>query len=1010
MDPSSPLSRLPERLLRLSGRHRTAAWILLAAALVLATAAAVRGRYSHDLGLLFPPDALSGRMVQVMANSGLDNMIQLELESGRPGGAPALLAGAERLAARLSALPAVRAVDFKLAGGATQDWGELIPAWPLLTDAAILADADPVQAVQGLRRALTLPAAPLAAWRADPFGWQRKIMLELRELHRLAGLNISLQHPFLTDPEASRLLLNVQADLGGRTGAETIATLLAQISQAAAVTLPDARLNLVSPLRHTMENEQAIRRDLVRVSLASLLALLLLFFVLYRRALDAIWIPLCPLAATLLVTGLLALCFDRISLLIMGLAGSLAGLAVDQGIHVYAAYAGNDRQRRLARIFLPLLMGATTSALVFLMAGTTGITAYVQLGLFAGGTLLANFLLSFFWLPDLLRPRAPRPVPLARFQPGPRAAAAVAGGWLLLSAAAVCTLPALKTDFNLSALDGARPETLQSEEDFQRRWRRPEAGRLIVVNAANRDELLRRCEIIADRSLAGDGRSFHPASLWPSPAIRASHLHSWRRPETAARLRELEAALARECRQAALPPAFYGEFFAALRRGIEAGDSQAEPLLFQEVNRRLIRTRRHGVTGLFFFDRPLPEADLQTLLAQLDRLGDCALLSADAFRTAASGDFRPLASRVMACAAAALLLILAPVYRSPRQLLVIALPGLTAALWFAGLAAATGTPLTIASCLAMIMLTGLVIDYGIFALHQLKEPGETSLATAMLLSAATTLLTAGALLFARHPFLFHTGLVLSAEILAAALTALYVIPALATLFRRRGKHRLLSAIPLFLLLLAAGCRTPSAPPFPARPLAAADAAREWQAFLHAQSRATTQALTMKVDILWYSLPMIVVVQRDPANQRLAATGMLPSGNLVFSVSGSPGHQEQHTVSPAVPIIAREKIFATIFADLCNIFLFPTVPGTFTTAGHTPCRQRLPDGIRQILDGDPLRPMQMKKGHFPNRKWIVYYADWEKNLSACQSIVYKNFTTGCTLTFTPQSTPTEGTSP
>lgn len=1007
MDSSSPINSQPERGLSLIARHRTAAWAGLAVVLAMAAAvAAVFGRFSHDPEHLFPSRSLSGRMVRVMTDSGLDNMIQLELDTGRPNGATAILADADRLAARLTALPAVRSVDFKLAAGIGQAWGEMVPVWPLLTDASILADADPAQAVQRLRQGLALPAAPLAAWRADPFGWQRNVLRELHDFHRLAGMNLSLQHPFLTDPEAARLLLNVHADLGPGTGAAPIEALLAKIRQAVADTLPGVRLTIVSPLRHTMENEIAIRRDLVRVSLASLLALLLLFFILYRGALDAVWIPLCPLAATLLVTGLMAILFDRVSLLVLGLGGSLAGLAVDQGIHVYAAYAGSDRRRRLARIFLPLLMGAATSALVFFMAATTGITAYIQLGIFAGGTLLINFLLSFFWLPTLLKKRAPRTLALARFAPGRRAAWAIAGTWLLVSAAAMAVLPALKADFSLSALDGSRPETLQDEQDFQQRWRQAEAGRLIVVNAPNREELLRRCEAIAGQSLAGEGRCFHPARLWPSRPTREGHLQSWRRPKTAARLRELELELARACQQAGLPPAFYSDFFVTLRQGIRAGNSQNEPRLFQEISNRVVRNSRHGVTGLFFFASPLPEAKLQTLLAQLDRIGHCALLSTDAFRAAASRDFRPLAARVLAAAAGALLLILLAVYRSPRKLLVIALPGLTAALWFTGFAAASGTPLNIATCMAMIMLTGLVIDYGIFGLHQLQAHGESSLATAMLLSATTTLLTAGALLFARHPFLFHTGLVLSAEILAAALTALYVIPALAVLFRQRRKPALLAAITL--LALAAGCHTPSTGKFPARPLTPDGAAREWQAFRQAQAPATTEMLTMKVDILWYSLPMIVVLHRDQASQQLTATGMLPSGNLLFSVSGSPGQQKEHTVSPAIPAIAREKIFASIFADLCNIFLTPDQPGTFETAAQTPCRHLLPDGVSQILDGDPLRPVQKKRGHFPNRKWIVYYAGWDDNLSSCQSIVYKNFATGCTLTFRrqPATTPTD----
>ncbi|HQL08438.1 MAG TPA: hypothetical protein PLE35_02475 [Lentisphaeria bacterium] len=997
MDATAKITRWLTGALCLVLRRRRAAWaaVLVLVGVMAFTALRV-GTFSNDLGHMFPADSLSGNLYRLMTRSGLGDLIQLELASGQAGGAPAMLPAVDRLVAELSGMPSISSVDFRLAGGIADSWSELAPAWPLLTDASILATADPAQAVQKLRQALMLPAAPLAAWRHDPFGWQGRLLGELQDFHRLSGMKISLQHPYMTDADASRLLLTLQCRPGELATAAQIAPLLATIRQAVARELPGVTLTIISPLKHVLDNERAVRRDILQVSLLSLLALLILFLLLYRGAYDAVWIPLIPFATTVIVTGLMAVIFDEFCLFILGICGSIAGLAVDQGIHVYAAYSGRWRVRALARIWPPLLLSAATSALVFFMFALTGIRAYSQLGIFAGCALLVNVVLSFFILPTLLPQRPRLQFACASFQPGKKTAWLIVCAWLLGSAAAVSVLPRIRFDFNLSALDGASAETRLSEEEFQRRWRRDDAGNLIVVSANDRDELLQSCEAL-ERLLGASGtRCFHPARLWPSRQTREAHRQTWRQPEATAALRRLEDELARECQRTGLPPAFFTAFFDSLRQGIAGDAERPEPAFFRDVTARLIRERGHTLSAMFFFAGALNDGELAALLEKLDGLGNCALLSNDAFRVATGRDFRPLASRVLLWVALGLLLLLLPVYRSPAKLLIIILPGFTAALWFAGLVAISGRPVNIATCFGMIMLIGLVIDYGIFALHHVTARDASTIPTAIFLSAGTTLLTSAALLVARHPILFHTGLVLFGQILLAALTALYVVPALVRLWRGRRGGLFVAA--LGLLWLAAGCRITSGQGEAPRQLTAAAAAGEWQAFQQAQGDEPAQMLTMKVDILWYSFPMLLVVQRDATSQRLQATGMLPTGAVVFAVSGEGGRQSQHHVAAVVPAIARKRIFAGIYDDLCNIFLTSSLPGPFPAVASTPIRQRLPSGVVQTLDGSPLRPVHKKLGTFPRRQWVVHYADWDDDLKSCRRIVYKNYRTRCTFTF------------
>ena len=152
-------------------RRRVLVWIALGILLLLAAfSAAMLGNYSNDPRQLFPHGSISGNMFRVTAKSRLGDSIQLEFDSGQPGGAPALAAAAETLADRLSSWPEIAAVDFKISVGGISALSEFAAVLPLLHDASILETASSEQAVQKARKAFMLPAAPVSTLRFDPFG------------------------------------------------------------------------------------------------------------------------------------------------------------------------------------------------------------------------------------------------------------------------------------------------------------------------------------------------------------------------------------------------------------------------------------------------------------------------------------------------------------------------------------------------------------------------------------------------------------------------------------------------------------------------------------------------------------------------------------------------------------------------------------------------------------------------------------------------------------------------
>ena len=134
--------------------------------------------------------------------------------------------------------------------------------------------------------------------------------------------------------------------------------------------------------------------------------LIALFFGFYRGSLSACWIPVLPVFSTVLATSILAFFYNSLNLIILGICGGIAGLSVDQGIHVYSVLNTYGSMRDLSSIFKPLLMSVLTSALVFASLSVSGISAYAQLGMFSALILVINAALSIFLLPTLLKFRS----------------------------------------------------------------------------------------------------------------------------------------------------------------------------------------------------------------------------------------------------------------------------------------------------------------------------------------------------------------------------------------------------------------------------------------------------------------------------------------------------------------------------------------------------------------------------------------------------------------------------
>jgi len=161
-----------------------------------------------------------------------------------------------------------------------------------------------------------------------------------------------------------------------------------------------------------------------------------------------------------------------------------------------------------------------------------------------------------------------------------------------------------------------------------------------------------------------------------------------------------------------------------------------------------------------------------------DRHPGTFVVSGNAFSRAL---FRSISSEIIYLfgVAAILVPLLAGLLLRNLRLTALALvPVVTGVIAILGMIPALGLSLDAPSLISAMVVVGLCIDYGIFMVYECHYRLETGTLTAVTLSALTTLIGAGALLFARHPLLFSVGLTMVTGVLAGYVSSMLVLPSL----------------------------------------------------------------------------------------------------------------------------------------------------------------------------------------------------------------------------------------
>jgi predicted exporter len=659
-----------------------------------------------------------------------------------------------RQADLLKPVDKIAAFDFDAALAFYRPWRDR-----LLTDAqrSQLQAADPdVLARQALTRLYQLSTGPrLTDWAADPLGlWQdwwlsRAAVTRVHERDGLAALSGDGREWALLSYQITKPAFSV-------SGNTDYGDLLKAAEAAARQGDNDVRVIAAGIPLHAEAAAAQANLEMNVIGWGSLAAVLLLVWLAFRSLRPIVLVGLSLLIGTAAAISATAIVFDRVHLITLVFGASLVGVAEDFGIHYFVTRQAmpGALPPKVMRFLLPgMALALLTSVVAYLALGIAPFPGLRQMALFSAVGLVAAFLTVVFWFPLLDRGSLRQTrlstwlaESLARW-PRVRNDART---WLALAVLALFIVPGIwqvRVVDDVRQLQSSPPALVDAQRAAGRLLGTPSPAQFVLVRGATPDEVLAREEAVkarlADAVGRGDLAGFLSISDWvPSAARQRADAALANRQELAVRQRVAQAlgGTIAAPPAASVPnpywrPAWLAHPVSGTLRHLwldREGDGYASVMLLRGLEKPSampgIAQAVNQVRGAEWVDRI---ADLSGLLHH----------------------YRVLMSWLLLAGAAGVALLLGWRYgRAGWRALV---PTLLAAAFSVAVLGWLQVPLQLFSVLALALLLGVGVDYGIFLL---EHPGDGVSWTAIVLGAASTLLAFGLLALSSTPALHAFGM------------------------------------------------------------------------------------------------------------------------------------------------------------------------------------------------------------------------------------------------------------
>lgn len=393
------------RLYDILNRRRWASPVILTVVSLLLLIPALTLEYNEDVTDFLPFDNETKEGMEVYTQlSGSDRIIVLFEGMTRNESADAVEAFTENMNIALPDVDVVSAVD----ADQMQDFiAAVYDVAPVVMNDSdfeqalnIMLDADSVKTrLHSAKERLLFPGANRQVISYDPLNIFGAVMQQVNTLSPSTHADMENGCFFIPDTETA--IAFVKSPYGGQETAQN-KRLLASIDSVAVIST-HVPAHTFGAIPIAVSNAERIKADsVISIAIAVVLIAVLLFFS-FRRRRNLLLIPAAVGFGILFALGILGLMRDEVSLIVLGIAAVIVGIAVNYPLHFITHSDGGTHPRQVLReLARPLVIGNITTIGAFLCLVPLKARALQDLGLFAALLLGGTIIFVVIFLPHLL--------------------------------------------------------------------------------------------------------------------------------------------------------------------------------------------------------------------------------------------------------------------------------------------------------------------------------------------------------------------------------------------------------------------------------------------------------------------------------------------------------------------------------------------------------------------------------------------------------------------------------
>ncbi|MSM40994.1 MAG: MMPL family transporter [Geobacter sp.] len=559
-------------------------------------------------------------------------------------------------------------------------------------------------------------------------------------------------------------------------------------------------------------DEASMKGNILSCILSSLVVVLLLFYITYRRLLPTLLLPVIIVVGVALALGLAGVLLPSIHIISFAFMALIIGLGTDYSIHLYDRYhlercAGLSPEDALELAITDtgygIFTAATTTALPFLALTIADVRALFELGLLVGLGVLFTMYATFFFLPPLLLSMERRNSGFVYRQlPGFGLAALWRGGrrfpriTRIVSVALLGILGSLAFSVSfegeLKNLQPRHSEAFLTQEKIERHLSLAPRQMLVAVEGRDLGRVMERGEAVARLAGAYQQRGELAALSSLGQLVNGTAAQEAVERELGGLLagRDVGAVLGQALdRQGFSREPFAGSIagLSLLGRGKPATAADAIARLAASplkgaLDRHLVQDAQgfHLLTYLYYRGAEFGQDAFLRDLAALDPAARTT--SVDLVSRQLADEVRQSFTWAGIIGGLLVFFLLVSHFSSVSGIFATLYPVLAGVVAMLGIMAATGMRINFMNAMVLVTILGMGSDYGMHIAHRLEggSDPESAFAAAgrpVLLSALTTIAGFGSLAFADYGALASIGWATNFGVGATALFALASLPA-----------------------------------------------------------------------------------------------------------------------------------------------------------------------------------------------------------------------------------------